>query len=917
MLPSGTVTFAFTDIEGSTQRWDRDRAAMQDAVRRHDALIRAAIEAHGGHVFKTIGDAFCAAFSRPEAALAAMLEAQRALLAQDFHAIDGLRVRIALHSGTADERDGDYFGPAVNRVARLLAIGHGGQILVSGVTAILVQGELPPDVGLHDLGEHRLRDLARPERVYQLVAADLQADFAPLRSLDALPNNLPRILTSFVGREAEVAELTALVEKNRLVTLVGSGGIGKTRTSLQVAANLLDGSGDGVWFIEMAPLASGEYVPSTIAQALGLTLSAEGDPVENLVRAIATKRALLVFDNCEHLLEPVARVIGAILRKAPGVRVVASSLQGLAIAGEVVYRMPSLGVPSASQAARIAPLDAAQYAAIGLFVERARAVDHRFVLTDENAPIVADICRRLDGIPFAIELAAARVRILSPRQLRDHLDERLRVLTGGSRDALPRQKTLRALIDWSYDLLDERERTLFRRLGIFVNGFALEATSAVGAGDGLDALDAFDVLASLVDKSLVLAEAAGDTLRYRLLESTRVYARERLEAAGERAACAARHLSYLRDCFAHAGDRYERTARWPELGEVFVAELEDVRAALDWAIAGGDAHTGGELLAEIRHGWQNLGLHREGIARAEAFLAALSDDDPCLIARIWIVIAFLEGELGRRERGFAAAANGVARARACGERAILASALSLYSFCAIRSRGYDEAEPALAEAEAIAEASVATHLQLLGARARFSGQVGDLEAQTRAYERLRQEHRSLGNTSAALGYTLNLAEAQHSRGETERAIAILRDALDAFRTHSNRLYLTGMLANFAGYLVAVGELSEARAIAREAIQELAPREPESASIAQAMEHLALALGLGGDVSRAALLKGYVDENYGVQGFVRETTETRTFDRLSELLAGRLDPAELARLTAEGRRLGADAAIALALEDPEP
>jgi len=437
-IPSGTITFVFTDIEGSTQRWDRDRAAMELAVRRHDAIMRDAIAAHNGHVFKTIGDAFCAAFARPEDAVAAMFDAQRALGAEDFSAVDGIRVRAAIHTGTADERDRDYFGPAVNRVARLLGIAHGGQVLLSGVTSDLVQGSLPSQASLRDLGEHRLKDLSRPEYVYQLLGPDLIAEFPPLRSLNAMPNNLPRVTTSFIGREDEVADITALLAKHQLVTLVGSGGVGKTRTSLQVAANLLDGSGDGVWFIELAPLSSGDLIPGTVAETMGLTLPAEGDPVDLLVRALAKKRALFVFDNCEHLIGASARVIAAIVRGCPQIVTLASSRQGLGIAGEATYRMPPLTTPRDAEGASLTAADAPRYAAIALFVERARASDHRFVLTDENAPIVAEICRRLDGIALAIELAAARVKILSPKQLRDKLDERFRVLTGGSRDVLPR-----------------------------------------------------------------------------------------------------------------------------------------------------------------------------------------------------------------------------------------------------------------------------------------------------------------------------------------------------------------------------------------------------------------------------------------------------------------------------------------------
>ena len=602
-LPTGTVTFLFTDIEGSTERWDMHRDAMSAGVQRHDAIGRAAIAAHGGYVFKTLGDAFCVAFSRPEAAVAAALDFQRTLMAEDFAAVGGLRVRAALHTGAADERGGDYFGPAVNRVARLLSIGHGGQTLLSGVMHDLVLGALPQQASLRDLGEHRLKDLSRPEYVYQLVAPELASEFPALRSLESLPNNLPLQMTSFVGREREIAKITDLLGAHRLVTLVGSGGIGKTRTSLQVAADLLDGSGNGVWFVELAPLASGEYIPAAVAQALGLSLPPEGDSVANLVKMIKSWDALLVFDNCEHLIEGAARFISAVIRGCPKISVLASSRQALGVAGEMTFRLPSLAVDDGIVGVVTSAREAAISPAIALFAERATATNDSFLLTDENASTVAEICRRLDGIPLAIELAAARVKMLSPRQLHDRLDERFRVLTGGSRDVLPRQQTLRALIDWSHDLLDDRERMLFRRLGIFVNGFTLEAATAVGTGDDLDELDLFDVLASLVDKSLVLAEPDGDTLRYRMLESTRAYAREKLDAAAESHDSALRHLRHLHDRFVDERKRFMRTCRAEPMDQLIAIELEDLRAALDWGMANGEAILASELLAAVRRDW--------------------------------------------------------------------------------------------------------------------------------------------------------------------------------------------------------------------------------------------------------------------------------------------------------------------------
>ncbi|MGB8909625.1 MAG: adenylate/guanylate cyclase domain-containing protein [Candidatus Cybelea sp.] len=913
--PTGTVTFLFSDIEGSTVRWDRGWAAMQDAVRRHDALMRTAIAEHDGYVFKTIGDAFCAAFARPQDAVAAILDAQRGLATEDFSSIDGLRVRAAVHTGTADERGGDYFGPALNRVARLLAIGHGGQVLVSGVTTDLVQGALPARASLRDLGEHRLRDLARPEQVYQLLAPDLADDFPPLRSLDVLPNNLPLQLTTFVGREVEIGAIAALIEQHRLVTLVGSGGVGKTRLSLQVAASLLDDSGDGVWFIELAPLTSGDYIPSTVALALGLTLAPEGDPVENLVRELKGKHALLVFDNCEHLVEPAARVISAILHGCPKVKVVASSRQGLGVAGEATYQVPSLDLPSKDDAHPTA-IDSLHYESVALFVERAGVASATFSITDENAPIVADICRRLDGIPLAIELAAARVKMLTARQLCERLDERFRLLTGGSRDVSPRQQTLRALIDWSYDLLDERERVVFRRLGIFVSGFTLEGAVAVGRGEDLDELDVFDVLASLVDKSLVLAEPQGDAVRYRLLESIRAYALEKLDDSGERDLVAGRHLRYLRDRFAELRAHGDRTARAADLDAALQTELDDVRAALDGAFARLEVVEGGELLANIYATWQAIGLDAEGMARCEAYLAALTADQSQLRARLSAALSYLLVNTGQKVRGFELAAEAVGDARASGDASLLARVLCQYGCMAVSVQRPDDAESALIEAEGIAGTSAYLRIQLLEARAFLSWFRGDLEMAARTYERLRNEHRKLGNTRMEHMSALNLAEIEHARGQTQLAIGIVRETLAAARVSAHEGTLAILLENLAAYLAAVDDLPGADAAAREAIGIRAAREPDDAHNAIAIDHLALVFALHGNHTLAARLEGYADNALQRHGYIREFTETTTHDRLTALLREGLTLEELARLIAEGAALTPEAAIALALEEDE-
>ena len=906
------VTFAFTDIEGSTRRWERDPNAMQQAVRRHDTLVRTEIVRHGGHVFKTIGDAFCASFSRPHDAVAAMLAAQRALAAEDFSAVDGIRIRAAIHTGTADEREGDYFGPTVNRVARLLSIGHGGQVLLSGISAGLVPGTLPPHSTLRDLGEHRLKDLARPERVHQLISPDLKAEFPALQSLNTLPNNLPATGTSFVGRETEIAEITAALVEHRLVTLTGSGGLGKTRTSLHVAADVVDTFRDGVWFVELAPLADGELIPSTVAAAIGVALPASGgDAVDVLVRALESKIALLVFDNCEHLIEPAAKIVAALLRNCPNLKVLASSRQGLGVAGEATYLMPSLGVPVDALQENFVAADASRYPAVALFVDRARAVDRSFVLSDDNAFSIADICRRLDGIPLAIELAAARVRILSPRQLRERLNERFRVLTGGKRDALPRQQTLRALIDWSYDLLDERERKIFRRLAIFVDGFSIEGTAIAGDAD-MDELDVFDLLASLVDKSLVLAEPAGDVVRYRLLESTNAYAREKLSAADELALMVARHLSFMRARIMETWNSYERTGRSSDVTTVLATELGNVRAALDGALNALDATAGGEILVAIDNAWDDLGLEREKRNWTEAFLAKLVDGDPLLVARLSIVAARVANSFGQGLAAVDVASLALSRARAVGDAHTIAEALSVHSWTLAAVRRFDDAERSLAEAERLPLVSLRLRLALLNVRAFLSYHCGDLAAAARLFEQVRNEQRALGNPSRERMAMLALAEVEYGLGNVHRAIELVREVLCGVEKNRLRVFRASLLSNLAGYLIAVDDHHGARDAARDAIEELGTREPDAFLVTNAMHHLALALALDGDVTRAARLLGYFDAVHHGSGYVRERNETASHERLVAILRDDAAHDDLERLVSEGANLTPQAAIELAL-----
>jgi predicted ATPase/class 3 adenylate cyclase len=622
-LPTGTVTFLFSDIEGSSERWEQHHAAMQAAVARHEELMRQAIARHNGAVFKTVGDAFCAAFATAPSAVSAALDAQRALSHADFSAVHGLRVRMGLHTGYAEERDSDYFGPAVNRVARLMSIGHGGQVLLSGAAYELVKSEAPHDMRFTELGLHRLKDLAQPERVWQVTAKDLQAEFPRLNSLDALPNNLPIQVTSFRGRERDLEELKAHLVEHRLITLMGAGGVGKTRLAAQLGAEVLDRFPDGVWIADLAPVTDAALVPSVVAKTLGVSQAQVRLIEESMTQFLKRKQLLLVLDNCEHLLEAAAALADAIHSHCPDVRVLTTSRQALGVSGEKVLRLASLAVPD--KTATLDPEDAYGYGAVALFADRASLVDQSFRLGRDNAALVSDICRRLDGIPLAIELAAARVKVMSIPTLAQRLNERFKILTSGSRTALPRQKTLRALFDWSYDLLSPQERALFNRVAIFGGSFTLDAATVVCAGEGIDEGEVLDLIVSLADKSLVAVDTSGDRERYRMLESTREYALSKLAESGEQEALARRHASYYSDVAQEA----ERNFGAQPLG-VWLAqlepELENFRAAMDWALVRSqDVALGGAIAAALEMFWWHGGVEAEGSRWIDTALQKLDE----------------------------------------------------------------------------------------------------------------------------------------------------------------------------------------------------------------------------------------------------------------------------------------------------
>ena len=585
-LPTGTVTFLFTDIQGSTPLWEQMPGEMKISVAQHHALMRKAIEDNGGVVSQVIGDSFEAAFCTAGEALSAAVAAQRLLLGAEWGATGPLKVRMGLHTGLAEL---DPLGNApyavshtLNRAARIMSAGHGGQILLSLALAELLRGQLPVEVTLKDMGEHHLKGLRQPERIFQVMAPDLPSEFPPLVSLTRPLHNLPLQMTSFVGREKEIAALIDLLKTHRLVTLTGSGGTGKTRLSLQVAEEVHKNYPNGAWLVELAPLVDPALVPSTVAATLGLPETPGKSIIDSLVDFLHQKYLLLILDNCEHLVEACSRLAAVILHQCPQVQILASSREALGVAGEVPYSVPSLSLPERNQIT--GPGELINFEAVRLFVERAALALPGFELTPDNALSLAQICRRLDGIPLAIELAAARVKMLRVSQIADRLDDRFRLLTGGSRTALPRQQTLRALIDWSWDLLTEPERDFLKQLAVFTNGWTLEAAEQVCAGEGIESDKILDLLAQLVNKSLVLVEREqGTETRYSLLETIRQYAREKLLETGNGPVSRDKHLLYFLGLADQTEIELHRRDQKRWLAQL-ETEHDNLRTALEWAI---------------------------------------------------------------------------------------------------------------------------------------------------------------------------------------------------------------------------------------------------------------------------------------------------------------------------------------------
>jgi predicted ATPase/class 3 adenylate cyclase len=905
-LPSGTVTFLFTDIEGSTQLWEKYAESMQAVLAKHDSILKEAVESNHGHIIKTTGDGAHAVFEKAIDSVNATLEAQNNL--QHLVQVqESLKVRMGLHTGEAELRDNDYYGQALNRTARIMSLAHGGQILLSGITAEVVSDHLPANISLLDLGEHRLKDLIRPERIFQLSAPGLQKDFPPLKSLDTLPNNLPIQLSSFIGREHQMSEASKLLSTTRLLTFIGPGGTGKTRLSLQLAAEHLSDFKDGVWLIELAPLADSAFILSAIASVFNVR-EVQGVPLVTLMLDyLRAKQILLILDNCEHLVEASAQLADQLLHSCPQLKIIASSREALGIPGEAVFRVPSLSLPDESSSVE----SLMECEATRLFIERAAKTEPRFQLTDHNAISIAQICRRLDGIPLAIELAAARVKLFTPEQIAERLDDRFKLLTGGSRTAMPRQQTLRALIDWSYQSLNKTEQQALRQLAVFSGGWTFEAAESV-----LGESDTLAGLLGLINKSLVNVEEQDGQSRYRFLETIRQYAMEKLLESGEAVETRNRHFDYVLHIAEVSEEKMfgAESTEWLDQMEI---EHDNLRAAFEWSIAN-YPEKGLKLALALSAFWTSRDYNSEARALCTELLTR-TETMPNLEherAGAYALLGWNSITTGDHKTGRAAAEASVALAKKVNDLKTLVRAYGVLALSSIFLGDFTTAQEAVMEGETIARQNgfIGELGLIISIHAQITYFAERDVIRTKAYL---EESDSIGKgagyrwTTSMSAY--GLARVAGAIGDLETARAKFLESANIANGFGNKRIVYSSQSELAHVLREHGEIDEPLNIYRE----LLPRWKDlghRAAVAHELECIAFILSKKGDTQRAAQLLGAAEALREVIDSSMTTLEQAEYDREVSALRSKMNEIDFEKAWNEGREMTMDEAIENAFRD---
>jgi predicted ATPase/class 3 adenylate cyclase/Tfp pilus assembly protein PilF len=850
---SGTLTFLFTDVVGSTRLWEQYTNQMRQTMVRHDEIIESLVAYHRGNVVRPRGegDSRFAVFGRATDAVVAAIQIQRSFSEEPWSIPMPLKVRIALHTGEAELREGDYYGPAVNRCARLRSVAHGGQTLLSQATYNLINDALPDGITLFDLGEHSLKDLIRTERIYQLNISGLPAEFPKLQTKNNSYTNLPITLTSFIGRENEIHELKELLKTRRMLTIFGSGGSGKTRLAIQVANDLTNSFPDGVWFVDLSPLSNSTHISSYIMSDLGIREEVNSSPERALIDFMRGKSMLLFLDNCEHILSGVTPLVDMLLREASNLSILATSRTPIGVVGEMVWRIPPLATPELNCEIPLEKL--VQFEAVKLFVERAVSARADFTMTSKNAFAIARICARLDGIPLAIELAAARVRILSVIDIATRLDDRFRLLVS-PQNAIPRHKTLRSLIDWSYDMLPEKERILLRRLSIFAGGWTLNAAEEICADGNINSFEILDLLANLVDKSLVIAETKGGGERYHFLETIRQYAQERLLESQDMEEFPDRHAQYFTAIVEEAFGQLwgQNQAHWLEQLE---SEHDNLRSAMDWLTQMKiDDDRLLRLATSLWRFWEIRGYLNEGRARLEVALEHSPTSSHLLRGQALRGAGMLAFQQGDYERATALHGQSLSLFRDIGDKLGIGRELSALGEIAKIQGNYSQSIELHTESLAIRheiadKEGVAVSLGHLGIIARDRGQYPYARELLEESLRLSRELKDKLMTAQALQ---SLGLVAFNLCEYPRATDLFEEASTLYRELNDRLGISNALQHLGTMAKDQGDFQRATALYKQYL-ELKRELGDRHGIAQAISNQAEVYFYQGNYPRAAEL----------------------------------------------------------------
>jgi len=764
-LPSGNLTFLFSNADDIAKLALEFPDKISAAQKKLHEIIQEAVSINNGHIFKKAGDDYCCSFEKAADAAKAAIQIQRDLNSEDPKEIL-LSSRIGIHSGTAEWKGDDYKGyVTLARTNRIMSAGSPGQVLISNVTYELVRFDLPESVTFRDLGERILKDLQEPLRLFQLNARGLISEFTPLKTLDARPNNLPVGLTNFIGREKEMKELKIMLNTSRLITLLGTGGTGKSRLAIQIGAEKIDEYENGVRLIELASLRDPELLYNTIASVLNLKEDGSDDSGDKIINYLKEKKILLIFDNCEHMIIQCAEICKNILNKCPGVNILTTSREVLGVEGEMIYQVPTLSMPGPEDGQTAESI--CHFESIQLFTERAVALKNDFVLSDGNASDIAKICYHLDGIPLAIELAAARVKILKPEKILENISNRFRFLTGGSRISLPRQQTLKAMIDWSFDLLSENEKILFRNLSVFTGGWSLEAAEEVCVTEGIDMYEVLDLISNLSNKSLIISKEINGNIRYNMLETIYEYSLEKLNSDKE---IYKRHFEY----FLKLSDSDEKNGndeQENEWGKDMETESGNLRAAVKWSLEN-SYEKSAKLIINAAEYWEGKGNYSFALEAIKKIIQPDADPEDDEIAAVFINAAFLACQLDDNNNSEKYILKALEYFRRTENKTKTADALSIYGM--------------------------------------LSFVKGEPENAKKHYEESLSLLKDTDNLQLLSNVKNNLATLYSATGEMETSLKLLDEVVEIQRNFNKKNLLAKTLVSKGGAYYQNGDLEEAR-----------------------------------------------------------------------------------------------------------